>query len=61
MSAMSASEKPEFCLPIRRGSMTFWVAVYDQSATGALDDWTMTKREDRARDKMRTRLSWLRV
>lgn len=27
MSEMSSSEKPEFCLPTRRGSRTFWVAV----------------------------------
>lgn len=26
MSEMSSSEKPEFCLPMRRGSRTFWVA-----------------------------------
>ena len=26
MSDMSSSEKPEFCLPNRRGSRTFWVA-----------------------------------
>lgn len=26
MSEMSSSEKPEFCLPTRRGSSTSWVA-----------------------------------
>lgn len=26
MSEISSSEKPEFCLPTRRGSSTFWVA-----------------------------------
>lgn len=34
MSESSSSEKPEFCLPRRRGSRTFWVAATVQSQRG---------------------------
>lgn len=60
MSAMSASEKPEFCSPTRRGSRTAWVAVTNKQKD------TVSERRDRSgreaglgsRNRQDTHVGW---